>query len=184
MEEFHVLHAQTDPRVSTQPGERSPGVRTACLMGMAFKDELTGLFNARYLKLQLARYAAGERPAPLTVLFVDLDGFKEINDTFGHAVGDRVLQEIAWMIREAVGLAGCAFRVGGDEFIALIGGGEAVLARRILRTIARSLVRYKGALPMARASVGVARFPQEGSCLEAVIELADRRMYERKRSPR
>jgi diguanylate cyclase (GGDEF)-like protein/PAS domain S-box-containing protein len=112
---------------------------------LAHYDPLTGLLNrtmlARQMQDMLAR--ARRQHRPVSVMFIDLDGFKQVNDTLGHAVGDSVLVEIAQRLRAAVRSEDALARLGGDEFVVLVegcddGGAEAV-AQRLLETLSRPI---------------------------------------------
>lgn len=145
----------------------------------AITDELTGLGNRRCFLQELEttlQTACAHEPHAL-VLF-DLDGFKHFNDSFGHLAGDELLQMLAGRLTAAVGDAGRAYRLGGDEFCVLLGGDP--------RTLDETLPRLEEALNVERGglrigcSYGVALLPQEASDVRAALALADRRMYERK----
>ena len=161
------------------------GRRTAWLKVIAFHDELTGLYNHRYLRGQLARYqSSATARLPLIVLFLDLDGFKAINDRHGHAVGDEVLREVALLLRDVIGFDGLAYRIGGDEFVATLVGDDPQRAREIAEELRRRLSDSHTPLPMPGISIGWAVHPEEGDCLEDLVRIADQRMYENKRARR
>jgi len=146
----------------------------------ALTDELTDLPNRRSAYLELdARCASGE---PVGVLMIDLDRFKELNDTLGHLAGDDVLVAVAARIRAAVGEAGRLSRLGGDEFAVVLapgaGEGEAVaVARRVLDVLDEPLAIDDLVLPV-RASIGVATLA-DGS-REELLRHADVAMYRAK----
>jgi diguanylate cyclase (GGDEF)-like protein len=156
---------------------------------MAHHDLLTGLPN-RALNLKLfAELLAGPWPeagsprSKLTVFCLDLDGFKGVNDRFGHAAGDAVLVAVADRLRASVRDADFVCRIGGDEFVILlpnITDGEAVaVARRIISRVAEP---FEFA-PTARvgASIGLASAPRDGMTADELLSAADRAMYEAKR---
>ncbi len=156
----------------------------ATARSLAFRDDLTGLFNARYLQQNLgeALAAASRTHEPLSVLFIDLDHFKEINDTHGHAVGSSLLVELARLVRRAVRDRDAVVRYGGDEFVVILpkadASGAALAAERIRRRISehRFLAR-EGYDLLLTASVGVASYPHMTQDRATLLELADQAMY-------
>ena len=151
------------------------------LRQLAFTDELTGVPN-RAAYQQHADALAGTDVA-VTVCFLDLDGFKAVNDTYGHDAGDRLLHEVAQRI--AAGLPeGGFFRIGGDEFVVVAVGldevGSAELVRRLRELIARPAAMREGEIVVA-ASIGVARGPAGGG-IDRLLREADADMYRIKAS--
>jgi diguanylate cyclase len=153
-------------------------------------DSLTGLPNRR-LFTERAGEALGRawsKGSQCAVLFIDLDGFKPVNDTYGHAVGDALLVEIANRLRGCFPDPANAARLGGDEFAALIEYTEgtdvpALAARRILREIQRPII-VDGKSIAVGATVGIAIGPEAGRRAEDLIHAADLAMYEGKRQGR
>jgi diguanylate cyclase (GGDEF)-like protein/PAS domain S-box-containing protein len=152
----------------------------------AFYDLLTGLpnrmlFNKR-LSLELQR--AGERQEMLAVMFVDLDRFKTINDTLGHAIGDRLLQGFAERVTGCLREGDTFARWGGDEFTALLpqvsdGGDAAKIAQRILEAL--KLPFYlEGHELYISSSIGISLYPQDGSDAETLLRNADAALYRAK----
>jgi diguanylate cyclase (GGDEF)-like protein len=154
---------------------------------LAFYDALTGLPN-RALFHDRLRHALGsaERTGRnVALLFLDLDRFKEINDTFGHQVGDSALQRIAALLRESLRASDLAGRMGGDEFAAyLVEADEETGARLLARLNDRvDELIASGELPAACTfSAGLATFPSEATDADALFRLADSRLYESKRA--
>ena len=150
----------------------------------ATTDELTGCCNRAAILLALdANIKSGQRRAERAVLFIDLDGFKQVNDEHGHAAGDRLLRRIAERLRSAVREQDLVGRIGGDEFLILcpeIGGHEpaVALAERIAELLRRDVALSAGG---RQASIGVAWSSGESIGAEALIARADRAMYESKR---
>jgi diguanylate cyclase (GGDEF)-like protein len=148
------------------------------LTEIALKDEMTGLYNKRFFEFILDRYK--KEDIEIGVVFIDLDGFKKINDIYGHMFGDRVIKEVASIIKKLIRDIDYAFRFGGDEFVVIIFGDVNALetvAGRILNTVSSTKledVRLK-------CSVGFAHCPADASNLEDVLKLADERMYENKK---
>jgi diguanylate cyclase (GGDEF)-like protein len=150
-------------------------------------DPLTGLMNRasfdRALDLAVAHAARAQNAA--AVLFMDLDGFKTVNDQRGHAVGDVLLKEVASRILSCVREDDLLARYGGDEFVVLLeqlAGVEVVdaIASRIIDALSRSFA-VDGLTVRLSVSIGVALFPQHGSSAEELLARADGAMYAAKR---
>ena len=156
---------------------------------LSITDDCTGLFNARYLYTLLEQeITAAMKPAlvPSTshfsLLFFDLDRFKNINDTYGHLVGSRLLAEAGSLIKRTLGPQHAAFRYGGDEFVALLRGldkAQGSQAAASLREQLRNteLLTGEGLSLRMTASFGLATFPQDGGDLHSIIRAADTMMY-------
>ncbi len=160
---------------------------------LSVTDDCTGLFNARHLYTLLEQEmvanttTADARVVPIaqphfSLLFMDLDHFKSINDVHGHIIGSRLLAEIGNLIKRTLGPDHAAFRYGGDEFVALLRGMDkpaaTAAAQNILSclTEARFLTADGLSLSMT-ASLGLATFPQDGATLQEMIRVADTMMY-------
>jgi len=147
-------------------------------------DPLTGLPNTRFMFMHLTReLARAERlKSEVSLLVMDLDSFKEINDTYGHHVGDRALREVATVLRAAIRPYDICVRYAGDEFIVVLsgcGGEEAERKRLELQRAVDGLqfeARPGRLLPLA-ISVGAAVFPHDGDAYETLLATADSRMY-------
>jgi diguanylate cyclase (GGDEF)-like protein len=157
------------------------------LENTATTDFLTGLPNARSLFLALdAQLSRCERSGEcLTVLVCDLDGFKLVNDRYGHLEGNRVLQEFARRVRDDLREADCVARMGGDEFVLVLPGLDSDAQFRIIEWLNRVAVEV-GQLVcgtnLLSVSIGDAEFPSDGQDAEALLTHADRRMYKTKRN--
>lgn len=156
-------------------------------MEQALTDPLTGLSNRRALDATLARMAVSDQPFGL--IHIDLDHFKRINDTLGHAAGDAVLAEVGRRLRRAVRDHDTVARLGGDEFVVLLPGQRdrarvAQVAERILSDLARPLDLSGAGGGMAAAvsaSLGVVVWDGEGgAAVEDLLVLADRALYRSK----
>ena len=155
---------------------------------LADRDPLTGFYNHRFLHERMGeevvRSQRGRRP--LSVLMLDLDDFKLVNDTFGHLFGDRVLTWAAEVIRATLRLSDIAARYGGDEFALILPDTDAAEARRAAERILdafreRPFVgEQRGPVPIA-ASIGVATFPGDGRTGTELIAAADVALYQVKR---
>ena len=156
------------------------------LVHLARHDALTGLPNRTTVSDLLAgelvrAQASGSQCA---VAFLDLDRFKDINDTLGHNIGDHLLQELAGRIAAVLGTAGVVGRWGGDEFVAIVPGVHdyadvEALAQSFIRTISEPLLIYDMELAIS-ASVGIAMYPRDGTRAEVLIRNADTAMYKAK----
>lgn len=162
------------------------------LASQARHDPLTGLANRTLLheRLRAARAASVQRGEPLLVLSVDIDGFKPVNDSYGHAAGDALLLELARRIQACTRSGDTAARTGGDEFtLVLPGSGASVaagMARRIMDAVAEP-VQVAGKELRMTASVGIALGSGSGSGAEKtedLLEWADQAMYAAKRAGR
>ncbi|MDE3130527.1 MAG: GGDEF domain-containing protein [Acidobacteriota bacterium] len=146
----------------------------------AFSDPLTGLANRRMLLSVAAHELARHRRAqePLTVVMLDLDGFKLLNDRFGHAAGDRMLRAVADHLAGALRSQDTVARLGGDEFCVL---APATANRRALTDkIVAAVAGAAGGHRELRTSVGVAAFPQDGGTIELLLQRADERLLSAK----
>ncbi|MFL9966741.1 EAL domain-containing protein [Paraburkholderia sediminicola] len=156
---------------------------------LARQDSLTGLPNrARISELLLERTEMGalREDQPFAVLLIDLDGFKAINDSLGHAAGDQILQEVASRLREILPSGDLVGRLAGDEFVAIADGMSQVremrvLADRIVKTLARPFALSE-ALVHIGASVGVSLYPEHAKTGPQLLICADRALYAVKRS--
>ena len=150
-------------------------------------DPLTGLPNTRYMFMHLTReLARAERlKSEVSLLVMDLDSFKHINDTYGHHVGDRALREVAAVLRAAIRPYDICVRYAGDEFIVVLSGCGCDEAERKRFELQRAVddLRFEPrpgkALPLA-ISVGAAVFPHDGASYETLLSTADSRMYRNK----
>jgi diguanylate cyclase len=151
---------------------------------LAHTDPLTGLANRRSLDDRIDKLLRGSRqPAPFRLALLDLDGFKPVNDRFGHAFGDRLLCSIAERLREVVGDEGLVVRQGGDEFAVLLPPDSALRSAPIADLILIALVRphlIDDIAVTVGASIGVAQWPQDGATADALFEFADRALYQAK----
>lgn len=150
----------------------------------AFHDQLTGLPNRRLFKdhLDLALVQAARRQERVAVMFLDLDRFKLVNDTYGHLEGDELLRQCAQRVRDCVRAGDTVARQGGDEFTVLLPGLNAsddamVIADKISAELRRPF-QVAGRDFFATASIGIAVFPEDGEASEQLLHNADTAMYE------
>ncbi len=161
--------------------------RLSQAQNLVYLDDLTHLYNTRFLDLALEREIHGARP--FSVLFLDIDHFKEVNDRHGHIVGSKLLVEVGRVLRSCVRDDDVLVRYGGDEFVAVLvgidSGAGIKVAERIRRAIEdhRFLSREGGSVRVT-ASIGLASFPEHAEGKADVLDLADRAMYRGKRTTR
>ena len=156
---------------------------------LSVTDDLTSLYNSRYLNLVLRRETkrASRSGRPLSLLFIDLDGFKAVNDTHGHMFGSRALVEAAAVIRSSARETDVVARFGGDEFALILPdtGGEGAFAvgERIRERIAAHNFLAEDRLNIhLTASVGVATLPDVAASADELMQAADKAMYQVKDS--
>jgi diguanylate cyclase (GGDEF)-like protein len=155
----------------------------------ATTDFLTGLPNARslYLRLDSELARAKRQHEPLTVLVCDLDGFKQVNDQFGHLMGDKVLRAVGAALREGCREYDYIARMGGDEFVLILPASDRIsMQRRVpeLAEIGAAAGRKVTGMDFMTISIGEAFYPDDGTEAEQLLAEADRRMYRAKRSAR
>jgi diguanylate cyclase (GGDEF)-like protein len=150
---------------------------------LTITDDVTGLFNARHLYTMLDEQVG--QGQVFSLMFVDLDRFKSVNDTHGHLIGSRLLAEIGGLLRRSLGPKNAAFRYGGDEFVALLPGmgksaasGTTMALREDLRS-ARFLEGAGLSLSVS-GSFGLATYPEDGNTVPTILRAADTMMYEAK----
>jgi len=157
------------------------------LRDQADRDWLTGLHNRRFLARELERPAHNRLAAPLTLAVLDLDHFKSINDAFGHAAGDQVLVRVAGLLLDVLRETDIVVRSGGEEFLVLMPATDAGAGRAACERIREAVEgeAWGRIAPSLRvtASVGVASTQVPGD-LEALVNLADQRLYDAKRAGR
>ena len=154
---------------------------------LAHFDQLTGLPNRMLFhdRLRGARARAHRHSSAFAVMYVDLDGFKAVNDTLGHAAGDQMLEDTAARLRACVREDDTVARLGGDEFAVLFNGLTETalvdhLATRIVESLTYDIESEHGRLPVS-GSAGIAIYPSDGEDEDKLLEHADQAMYEAKR---
>jgi diguanylate cyclase (GGDEF)-like protein len=154
-------------------------------------DDHTGLYNARHLYRTLESEVArsGRYGRPFSVVFLDLDHFKGVNDRHGHQAGSAALKEVGELLRRALRSADVPIRYGGDEFVLLLPEADRAQALRVAERIRAQLeeARFltdRGLEVRLTASFGVATFPEDGATPEAVLGAADAAMYRVKQRSR
>jgi diguanylate cyclase (GGDEF)-like protein len=156
----------------------------------AITDSLTGLLNTRWLRDAAGReLAIAERSeTPLAILMIDLDNFKHVNDSCGHAAGDAILRSVGRTLQRSVRAEDAAVRYGGEEFVLILRGCDLPAARLVARQIRHGLAEIS--LPpecrvrRVTASTGIALFPKHGRTIGQLLGVADAAMYSAKRRGR
>jgi len=161
---------------------------TSALYQQATHDSLTGLANRSLFFDRLRnRVSPGRRQLePLGILIADMDGLKRINDTYGHRAGDAAIREIALRISRIPRKSDIVARLGGDEFGVILGeisdrSDLLMIVERISQQTDQPF-RFEGRIINLTASIGHARFPEDGNDVDALLEAADRSMYKMKRN--
>ena len=155
---------------------------------LATHDQLTGLPSLRLAtdRLEIALHVARRAGKKVALLFIDLDGFKKVNDSLGHEAGDHVLKEVAGNLLKALRAEDTAARVGGDEFIAILGTlPDAEVAARVAERAIAAISRpidYQGNWISVGASIGIGLFPDHADDAQTLRRVADAAMYSVKRS--
>ena len=163
----------------------------AYVQQLTITDDVTGLYNARHLYAVLEHELekARQDSKPLSLVFLDLDRFKLVNDAHGHLIGSELLGQVGKRILELCRTTDTCFRYGGDEFVILMPGTSREEALRMARSIHANLATSvfalgKGLELSIGASAGVASYPGDGRSVHAILGAADKRMYEVKGSGR
>jgi len=187
-EELEASFREIERRVADRTAELA--IATRELSHRALHDQLTGLPNRTLFwdRLSHRLSLADRRQTGFAVLFLDLDNFKVVNDTLGHAAGDRLLVDVALRIRDELRAGDTAARVGGDEFVVLldeVATSEAalVIAHRLSEAL-RAPYEIGADRRIAMASIGVVVGPESFGTADAVVAAADAAMYDAKRRGR
>jgi diguanylate cyclase (GGDEF)-like protein len=152
---------------------------------LTITDDVTGLFNARHLYTLLDEQVAQSQV--FSLMFVDLDHFKSVNDTHGHLIGSRLLAEIGGLMKRSLGPNNAAFRYGGDEFVALLPGMGKAAASGTTMALCEDLrvarfLEGAGLSLRVSGSFGLATFPEDGNTVQTILRAADTMMYEAKKT--
>ncbi len=157
----------------------------------SIRDPLTGLYNRRFLEDSLIRELARakRKTQPLSIILLDIDHFKRINDTFGHGAGDMVLRRLGLLLQAFVRESDVACRVGGEEFTLLLPEGPLPIATQRAEDIRKAvsdlaLTHENQDVGAVTVSLGVATYPDHGATADALIRAADQVLYDAKRKGR
>ncbi|MCO2274809.1 diguanylate cyclase [Pseudomonas aeruginosa] len=157
------------------------------LLEMAYRDPLPGLGNRKAFDEQLgqALLRAGSGGSELALLYLDLDRFKEVNDRFGHDIGDALLRTVAERVRSTLRQPDKAYRLGGDEFAVLLEDSQENnpqrLAERLLAALVQPIALNGERIDFVTPSIGIALYPRHAGDAEGLVRAADSAMYEAKR---
>jgi diguanylate cyclase (GGDEF)-like protein len=157
---------------------------------MSYVDEVTGLYNQRYLPMVLEHeiHRNKRENAQFSLLFLDIDYFKMVNDGRGHMVGSRLLLELGKILKSQVRSCDYLFRYGGDEFIVLLGNSNSEnskkVAERIRKAIESHTFSVEGHNLNLTVSIGLASYPEHAQSASGLIQIADQAMYYGKRKSR
>lgn len=148
---------------------------------LSITDDVTGLFNARHLYTTLEE-VVGVREH-FSLVFIDLDHFKSVNDTYGHLIGSRLLAEVGNMLKRLIGPANAGFRYGGDEFVLMLRGMNKQRAIQFTTDLYKKLrttsfLEAAGMSLHVKGSFGLASYPDDGNTIQEIIRAADTMMYE------
>jgi diguanylate cyclase (GGDEF)-like protein len=158
------------------------------LFGLAHFDQLTGLPNRTLLldRLNQAISVSNRASRAISLLFIDLDGFKPVNDTYGHGVGDKLLKEVAIRLQSCLREGDTAARLGGDEFVVILLESDIdraiTVAHRILGTLRVPYEFGKKTISSISGSIGIAEYPNHADELDSLLTAADNAMYAAKKS--
>jgi len=155
-------------------------------IGIEYFDDLTGLYNRRYLTKKAFEYIqkSGHDKIPMSVVVIDLDHFKNINDTYGHSTGDDVLIEYAAFLKDLLRQKDTVYRYGGDEFVCILPNTRYEQAVRISSRLLEQCHSREFSKIRLTCSIGIASFPIEGRDWLSIFNAADRRLYSAKRHGR
>jgi len=150
------------------------------LKNLAYTDNLTGIKNRLALFLDSDELIVNA--IPFTLIYMDLDNLKKINDTYGHSKGDEYLKNFTEATIATVGSSGTIYRMSGDEFVCLYRGSK---ISSFLKTFRKKIVDFlKMDIPFLGVSIGCARFPQDAANIDELIKKADKMMYQVKKESR
>jgi diguanylate cyclase (GGDEF)-like protein len=185
--EMFFLHALCDYAAIAVDNARA----VERIQELTITDDCTGLYNARHLykTLEAEVYRSARFGYEFTTLFIDLDYFKRVNDTYGHLAGSKLLAEVGYAIKANLRLIDFAFRYGGDEFVVMLpqtGKNAAlVVAKRLIDVFRNSSFLESDGLRLnIRASIGISTYPEDGPNAHEIIRRADEMMYAVKNSVR
>jgi diguanylate cyclase (GGDEF)-like protein len=184
------LRQSGEERSQLRSSEKTLTHQVLELREQSIRDPLTGLYNRRHLQETLDKeFALARRENQVvSILIMDVDRFKQINDTYGHPAGDFLLQEFGKLLQECVRQEDIVCRYGGDEFVTVMPGANFPVACERAEQIRLAFnhlnLHYEGQLLEATLSLGVATAPLHGSSAEEVLSKADQALYMAKQGGR
>ena len=192
--EYGQLAKLMMPFVAVYLREAAPVLEAKRLMEhlreSSLRDAMTGLYNRRFLEEYVSTLvaAATRKKTPFSVLMLDLDHFKQVNDTFGHESGDKVLKVLAEILAKSVRSSDLLIRYGGEEFLIILlesGTDDALrVAENIRSRVAETKISLPATLLQKTISIGVAEFPKDADNFWQVVKFADVALYEAKKQGR
>lgn len=191
---FHLINSGSEPRLSdndleiikSAANQIAVGIENLELYQHSITDELTSLSNTRYFhsRLQTEMQKAARQRLPLSLVMIDVDHFKSINDRYGHPAGDAVLQRIAIEVSNSCRKSDIAARYGGEEFALILPetemSGAKVVAEKIRRRVENISVSLNVGEIKATCSLGISVYPRLASDISSLIETADQALYKAK----
>jgi len=154
------------------------------LKEIANRDGLTGIYNYRYFQDKFTELVenAKNQSSPISLCLIDLDDFKSINDTFGHVVGNCVLEHVSKCLTSSIRTKDVVFRIGGDEFAISLPDVNSAHARQIIERFQNKLTSMepREKIPQINCSIGIAEYCQQLSTANAIFEAADKALYKAK----
>lgn len=182
------------PYIKGYLNEAAPVLEARTYMDMlkeqSLRDQLTGLYNRRFLEETLDKIVAQtkRRGTTLGILMIDIDFFKQVNDTYGHDVGDRVLKEVSKVVVDSVRESDIVVRYGGEEFMVLLidvqNGKSEEVAEKIRRAVENHNIEISGRSLKKTVSIGVVEFPSDCDKIWQCIKFADVALYRAKEAGR
>lgn len=153
---------------------------------LSFLDDLTGLYNTRYLYQHLEKHLARQPEQPLTVIFMDIDRFKHVVDTHGHLNGSRAIAELAAIILQRLPRGGYGVSYGGDEFVIVLAGHDRYAGRQLAEEVRAAIADNRfltahGLSVHLTVSCGLASYPEDAATLVDLLGNADQALFETKR---
>lgn len=182
--EVAAFDAEYEGLVRSLASQAAVALRNARLEELSFKDPLTGVYNRRYFMVRIEEEAKrhsrfGE---PMSLVMLDLDNFKPVNDRLGHSAGDDVLREVAQVLARNSRSFSIVTRYGGDEFAVLLVNTPKAGALRYAARIQQAIEEHAFTHGGVKVSVGVATLPEDVTASADLIPAADRALYAAKRA--
>lgn len=195
---LHIVRSMQHPSISPDDIRllRSIASQTAVALESSqnfeksITDEMTRIYNKRYFLSQLDNELdkSSRRATPMSLLLLDVDHFKKFNDTYGHQTGDLVLKKVAQVMKQVCRKYDVPARYGGEEFAVILPGtdtvGATVIAERLRKSIADTVVESGGSHLKVTTSIGLATAPEHAKNAHAIVEAADKALYEAKKAGR
>lgn len=161
-------------------GDTSEVMQTSYYLSEAGRDSMTGLYNKKAMSEYITERLVENRVDSLYFVVMDIDDFKQINDTYGHMFGDIVIKKLAEILKATLVTKGVCGRFGGDEFVIAVSNIDEMGLRTILKTVSKNLMWYfkndEKNIDVT-LSMGISRYPDNGNTYERLFEIADRCLY-------